>query len=151
MDSPVAHLTLAVGLALPLVFGSAACCQQYHCVSRASLVVVATDADSGAPVASVRIIVDAEDGGTIQITNLDGGIPDPWPAPSNEGHSYETGKLHVTVAAEGYVTTTFDVQIDKDVCGRPVGQRRDVAMQRLGAAQTALVTEGDGPKQCGQE
>ena len=143
-------LRLAIVLAIAgLVAGCSILCQETRCFSHPSLVVVVTDADTGAPLEAVRVLVQEEAGTTEQVTNIDAGMID-WPAPRNEGHSYETGRLHVTVTADGYLSTSFDVQIDKDICGRPVGQRRDVALQKLGAARQAIVNEGEGPKQCGQ-
>ena len=132
-----------------LVAGCSDPCPQYHCSAHPSLVVVVTDADTGAPVADVRFTLATKDG---QTTDFDGGTAlEPWPIPSNESHSFVIGKVHVTVAADGYATTSFDVQIDEDRCGRAVGQRRDVGLQKLATARQAIVNEAEGPKQCGQE
>jgi hypothetical protein len=138
--------------AMLLLAGCSEFCPEYLCGSHPTLVVVVTDADTGAPVSDVRVGVQTQDGRQSQITNFDAGerIEFYPPASTNEGHSYELGRLHVTVAADGYASAAFDVQINTDFCGRPMGARKEVALQKLATARQAIVNDGVAPKQCGQ-
>ena len=144
------HVSRLALFALLLAAAGSACCTENRCMPHPSLIVVVTDADTGEPLLDVRVVAQTQDGASKQITNLDAGLHDPWPAARNVAHIYETGGLRITIENDGYVSTSFDVHIDEDICGLAIGQRRDVALQKVGSARQAVITEAAGSKQRGQ-
>lgn len=140
MDKPLRLSAVALLTGL-LAAGCSAFCTHDKCVAP-SLIVAVTDAETGASLtaAQIDILVDGQPLGSADDFTCGDGC-----------RSVSViGKVHVTISAQGYAGTSFDAQIDKDVCGRAVGVRRDVALPKLGTTRQALVNEGEGPKQCGQ-
>lgn len=111
-------------------------CPQDDCMDVA-VEVCATDAETGAPLADA----------VVQQVSADGSVLESEEGVGNCVAVYGNADEHrLVVSAPGYAAEEFKVELDRDVCGEVVGERRDVALSK--EPEKGRVTRGKALEGC---
>lgn len=132
-------VSLLVGLAVGLLAGCGAVCPPAaKCLSYGAVVIRVIDAQTRAPLQEATVLAASGSEAPVEVgpcpfeVDADGGASGCWALPS-------PGKYAITVRAAGYADATLDVEAQRDVCDHLRSQVREVALQKTGSTQQALV------------